>query len=128
MPAVLVAGAVPVGLPLHEHTWETFSVHWHADVKIAFGWLKAALLAPLQPGSRVVVISSGAAVFGSPLSGSIHAHAIERACGYVRILSLRLDVNTFARYHHEQALAGEDLEGVRDRSPGQPVLLDEGPL
>jgi NAD(P)-dependent dehydrogenase (short-subunit alcohol dehydrogenase family) len=48
---VLVAGAVPVGLPLHEHTWETFSVHWHADVKIAFGWLKAALLAPLRPGS-----------------------------------------------------------------------------
>ena len=66
---VLVAGAVPVGLPLHEHTWETFSVHWHADVKIAFGWLKAALLAPLRPGSRVVVISSGAAVFGSPASG-----------------------------------------------------------
>lgn len=66
---VLVAGAVPVGLPLHEHTWETFSVHWQADVKIAFGWLKAALLAPLRPGSRVVVISSGAAVFGSPASG-----------------------------------------------------------
>ncbi|HEX8008683.1 MAG TPA: SDR family oxidoreductase [Trebonia sp.] len=66
---VLVAGAVPVGLPLHEHTWETFSVNWHADVKIAFGWLKAALLAPLRPGSRVVVISSGAAVFGSPASG-----------------------------------------------------------
>ncbi len=66
---VLVAGAVPVGLPLHEQTWETFSVHWHADVKIAFGWLKAALLAPLRPGSRVVVISSGAAVFGSPASG-----------------------------------------------------------
>ena len=66
---VLVAGAVPVGMPLHEHTWETFSVHWHADVKIAFGWLKAALLAPLRPGSRVVVISSGAAVFGSPASG-----------------------------------------------------------
>ncbi len=66
---VLVAGAVPVSLPLHEHTWETFSVHWHADVKIAFGWLKAALLAPLRPGSRIVVISSGAAVFGSPASG-----------------------------------------------------------
>jgi NAD(P)-dependent dehydrogenase (short-subunit alcohol dehydrogenase family) len=66
---VLVAGAVPVGGPLHEHTWETFSVNWHADVKIAFGWLKAALLAPLRPGSRVVVVSSGAAVFGSPASG-----------------------------------------------------------
>jgi NAD(P)-dependent dehydrogenase (short-subunit alcohol dehydrogenase family) len=66
---VLVAGAVPVGLPLHEQTWETFSVNWHADVKVAFSWLKAALLAPLQPGSRIVVISSGAAAFGSPASG-----------------------------------------------------------
>lgn len=66
---VLVAGAVPVALPLHEHTWETFSVHWHADVKIAFGWLKAALLTPLRPGSEVIVISSGAGFFGSPASG-----------------------------------------------------------
>ena len=66
---VLGAGAVPVGRPLPEHTWETFSVHWQADVKIAFGWLKAPLLAPLRPGSRVIVISSGAAVFGSPVSG-----------------------------------------------------------
>ena len=66
---VLVAGAVPLGLPLQEHTWETFSMHWDADVKIAFGWLQAALLAPLRPGSRVVVVSSGAGVFGSPASG-----------------------------------------------------------
>jgi NAD(P)-dependent dehydrogenase (short-subunit alcohol dehydrogenase family) len=66
---VLVAGAVPVGRPLHEQTWETFSVNWEADVKIAFSWLKAALLAPLRPGSRIVVISSGAAAFGSPASG-----------------------------------------------------------
>ena len=66
---VLVAGAIPVNLPLHEHTWETFSRHWDADVRIAFGWLQAALLAPLRPGSRVIVVSSGAAVFGSPASG-----------------------------------------------------------
>jgi NAD(P)-dependent dehydrogenase (short-subunit alcohol dehydrogenase family) len=66
---VLAAGAIPIGLPLHEQTWETFSVPWHADVKIAFGWLKAALLAPMRPGGRVIVISSGAAIFGSPASG-----------------------------------------------------------
>jgi NAD(P)-dependent dehydrogenase (short-subunit alcohol dehydrogenase family) len=66
---VLAAGAVPAGLPLHQLSWETFSLHWEADVKIAFGWLKAALLTPLRPGSRVIVISSGAAVFGSPASG-----------------------------------------------------------
>jgi NAD(P)-dependent dehydrogenase (short-subunit alcohol dehydrogenase family) len=66
---VLVAGASPVMLPLQDQTWETFSVNWDADVKIAFGWLRAALRRPLPPGSRVVVVSSGAAVNGSPASG-----------------------------------------------------------
>jgi NAD(P)-dependent dehydrogenase (short-subunit alcohol dehydrogenase family) len=67
--AVLVAGASPHIAPLHEQTWETFSVNWEADTRIAFEWLRAALLKPLRPGSRVIVISSGAAVAGSPLSG-----------------------------------------------------------
>ena len=66
---ILVAGAGPVLRPLQEQTWDTFSVNWHADVRIAFHWLRAALRKPLRPGSRVVVISSGAAVAGSPLSG-----------------------------------------------------------
>jgi NAD(P)-dependent dehydrogenase (short-subunit alcohol dehydrogenase family) len=66
---VLVAGASPVLRPLHRHTWETFSVNWHADVRIAFSWLREALLRPLSPGSRVIVVSSGAALAGSPLSG-----------------------------------------------------------
>ena len=66
---VLVAGATPFIAPLQQQTWETFSVNWHTDVRIAFHWLREALLKPLRPGSRVVVISSGAAVQGSPLSG-----------------------------------------------------------
>lgn len=66
---ILVAGANPVMRPLHDQTWETFSVNWHADVKIAFTWLRAALLQPLPPGGRVVVVSSGAAINGSPASG-----------------------------------------------------------
>ena len=66
---VLGAGAVPAGKPLQEYTWAQFSRHWETDVKIVFEWLKAALLAPLRPGSRVVVIASGAGVFGSPVSG-----------------------------------------------------------
>ena len=32
-------------------------------------WLREALLKPLPPGSRVVVVSSGAAINGSPASG-----------------------------------------------------------
>jgi NAD(P)-dependent dehydrogenase (short-subunit alcohol dehydrogenase family) len=66
---VLVAGANPVMRPLQHHTWETFSVNWHTDVKITFTWLREALLNPLPKGSRVVVVSSGAALNGSPVSG-----------------------------------------------------------
>ena len=66
---ILLAGANPVMRPLQHHTWETFSINWHTDVKIAFTWLREALLKPLPPGSRVVVVSSGAAINGSPASG-----------------------------------------------------------
>jgi NAD(P)-dependent dehydrogenase (short-subunit alcohol dehydrogenase family) len=64
-----VAGASPHMRPLQEQTWETFSVNWETDVRIAFHWLREALLKPLSPGSRVIVFSSGAALAGSPLSG-----------------------------------------------------------
>src|ERR1035438_2823040 len=68
---VLVAGANPHMRPLQQQTWETFSVNWETDVKVAFHWLRETLLKPLRPGSRVVVVSSGAALNqnGSPLSG-----------------------------------------------------------
>nr|WP_318546816.1 hypothetical protein [Mycobacterium lepraemurium] len=57
---VLVAGASPLMRPLQHHTWESFSANWNTDVRIAFHWLREALLKPLRPGSRVVVVSSGA--------------------------------------------------------------------
>jgi NAD(P)-dependent dehydrogenase (short-subunit alcohol dehydrogenase family) len=66
---VMVAGAVPHMVRLQDQTWETFSVNWETDVKAAFHWLRESLTAPLRPGSRVIVISSGAALGGSPLSG-----------------------------------------------------------
>lgn len=65
----LVAGAAPLMRPLHHHTWESFSLNWNADVRMTFFWLREALLLPLRPGSRVIVMSSGAAIMGSPLSG-----------------------------------------------------------
>jgi NAD(P)-dependent dehydrogenase (short-subunit alcohol dehydrogenase family) len=66
---ILVAGASPLIRPLQQHTWETFSANWNTDVRIAFHWLREALLKPLRPESKVVVFSSGAALAGSPLSG-----------------------------------------------------------
>ena len=59
---ILVAGATPVMRAIHHQTWETFSLHWQSDVKVAFNWIREALLKPLRPGSTVVVVSSGAAV------------------------------------------------------------------
>ena len=66
---VLNAGAIPIMAPIHEQSWESFSTSWQADTRQAFEWLGAALRLPLSPGSAVVVISSGAALRGSPLSG-----------------------------------------------------------
>jgi NAD(P)-dependent dehydrogenase (short-subunit alcohol dehydrogenase family) len=65
---ILVAGANPVMGPLQDQTWETFSVNWHTDVEIAFTSLREALLKTLPPSSRVVVVSSAAAINGSPIS------------------------------------------------------------
>jgi NAD(P)-dependent dehydrogenase (short-subunit alcohol dehydrogenase family) len=66
---VLAAGARPLSRPLHQHTWQTFSRNWDVDVKQAFHWIREALLMPLEPGSVVLAMSSGAAVRGSALSG-----------------------------------------------------------
>ena len=59
----------PLTRPVHRQTWQTFSRNWEVDVQHVFNWTREALLLPLQPGSVVIAISSGAAVKGSPLSG-----------------------------------------------------------
>jgi NAD(P)-dependent dehydrogenase (short-subunit alcohol dehydrogenase family) len=66
---VVAAGAFPPAAPLHEQSWQQFSVNWESDVKIAFHFAKAALSRPLAAGSSVILISSGAALAGSPNSG-----------------------------------------------------------
>lgn len=66
---VLAAGVRPQMGTLDEFSWETFSIPWNADTLAAFLLLKAALTLPLAAGSTVAIVSSGAAVGGSPLSG-----------------------------------------------------------
>jgi 3-oxoacyl-[acyl-carrier protein] reductase len=55
--------------PLPEQTWETFSRPWEVDTKITFLWVRAVLRTD-EGLQHVAVFGSGAALFGSPLSGS----------------------------------------------------------
>ena len=65
----LIAGALPRVSTFDEISWDAFTATWETDVKAGLHWMQAALRAPMPPGSRVVVASSGAAIGGSPLSG-----------------------------------------------------------
>jgi NAD(P)-dependent dehydrogenase (short-subunit alcohol dehydrogenase family) len=59
---ILNAGArLPMGL-IDEQTWESFSAMWNTDVKGTLFGIQAALKAPMKPGSRVLIMSSGAAM------------------------------------------------------------------
>jgi NAD(P)-dependent dehydrogenase (short-subunit alcohol dehydrogenase family) len=66
---VLNAGATPPMGGLDQLSWADFTAPWEHDVKAGLYWLQAALNQPLKPGSRVLVVSSGAAENGSPMSG-----------------------------------------------------------
>jgi NAD(P)-dependent dehydrogenase (short-subunit alcohol dehydrogenase family) len=66
---VIAAGARPRMASIEEQTWESFSRPWEVDVRIAFEVGRAALARPLRPGSTVLIVSSGAGLAGSPLSG-----------------------------------------------------------
>jgi NAD(P)-dependent dehydrogenase (short-subunit alcohol dehydrogenase family) len=66
---ILGGGVFPPAAPIHEQSWQQFSANWQNDVKIAFNFCKAALSRPLPDGASVVLISSCAALGGSPLSG-----------------------------------------------------------
>ena len=66
---ILCAGAFPPAAPLHEQSWQQFAVNWETDVKIALHFCKAALSEPLPGGASVILISSGAALAGSPNLG-----------------------------------------------------------
>jgi NAD(P)-dependent dehydrogenase (short-subunit alcohol dehydrogenase family) len=66
---VLTAGVRPHMGAIDELPWDVFSEAWSSDTKAAFHVVQAALRVPLRPGSVVVLVSSGAAINGSYLSG-----------------------------------------------------------
>lgn len=65
----LNAGATPPMGRLDQLSWADFTAPWEHDVKAGLYWLQAALNLPLKPASQVLVVSSGAAENGSPMSG-----------------------------------------------------------
>lgn len=66
---VLAAGAIPPMRSFFELGWEEFSANWEADVKASFLFCKAAIETPFPRGASIILISSGAGIGGSPLSG-----------------------------------------------------------
>jgi NAD(P)-dependent dehydrogenase (short-subunit alcohol dehydrogenase family) len=98
---VLCAGAAPQMSPLQEQTWESFSQNWNVDVAQAFHWIRHALRRPLAPGSTVIVVSSGAAINGSPLSG-----------GYAGAKATVRFITGYAAIESERAALGIDFVSV----------------
>lgn len=72
---VICAGALAPSAPVHEQNWKAFSANWDTDVKASFLFCRAALRRPLKPGSRIVLISSGAALTGGPPNAGGYAGA-----------------------------------------------------
>jgi NAD(P)-dependent dehydrogenase (short-subunit alcohol dehydrogenase family) len=101
---IVVAGATPHLSALQDQTWDTFSANWQTDVRIAFHWLRAALVKPLRPHGRVIVISSGAALAGSPLSG-----------GYAGAKATQRFITAYARDEAKRADLGITFTAVLPR-------------
>jgi NAD(P)-dependent dehydrogenase (short-subunit alcohol dehydrogenase family) len=64
LPDVLILNAgtrLPIK-PIDQLSWDEFSIVWNTDVKAGLVGIQAALQTPMKPGSRVLVMSSGAAM------------------------------------------------------------------
>lgn len=66
---VICGGARPATAPLQELSWTDFTANWESDVRMSFLFCGQALRTPMRPGSAVILVSSGAGIGGSPISG-----------------------------------------------------------
>ena len=71
LPDILVVcgGARPPIASIQDMSWREFTANWECDVKMSFLFCGHALRTPLKAGSAAILISSGAALGGSPISG-----------------------------------------------------------
>ena len=66
---VVCGGARPPIASIQDMSWKEFTANWECDVKMSFLFCGHALRTPLKAGSAAILISSGAALGGSPISG-----------------------------------------------------------
>lgn len=92
---ILCAGAIPHMAPLGEQSWEHFSRNWNTDVKLSLLFCQAALNTPLPAGTTIILMSSGAAIGGSPLSG-----------GYAGSKRTQMFLASYAQYESDDRSLG----------------------
>jgi NAD(P)-dependent dehydrogenase (short-subunit alcohol dehydrogenase family) len=92
---IVCAGAIPHMAPLGEQSWEQFSRNWNTDVKLSLFFSQAALSTPLPSGTTIILISSGAAMGGSPLSG-----------GYAGSKRTQMFLASYAQYESDHRSLG----------------------
>jgi len=78
---ILNAGARLHPALIDEQDWESFSQIWNTDVKATFVGIQAALKRPMRPGTRVLIMSSGAAMVMS--HPAIKPYDLRHSNGYV---------------------------------------------
>jgi NAD(P)-dependent dehydrogenase (short-subunit alcohol dehydrogenase family) len=109
---VVTAGTRPRMASIEAQSWESFSAPWSVDVRIAFEVGRAALSRPLRPGATVVIVSSGAGLGGSPLSGG-YAGAKRMQMFQARYLQQMSDVRglgiRFVALVPQQLIAGTPI-------------------
>ena len=78
---ILNAGARLHPALIDEQDWESFSQIWNTDVKATFVGIQAALKRPMRTGTRVLIMSSGAAMVMS--HPAINPYDLRYSNGYV---------------------------------------------
>jgi hypothetical protein len=116
-PSVLIlnAGATPNMGSIDAQTFESFSAAWNTDVRATLHGIQAALKAPMPQGSRVLLVSSGAAmVLSLP---TIRPEAMRLSGGYIgakRVIWLMA--------HHARGIANERGLGIHFHQSGSLAL------
>jgi len=118
---IMNAGAEPPMERIDRVGWEAFTTNWNVDVKAALHWVQAALTLPMASGGLVVLVSSGAAVQGSPLSGG-YAGA-KRAQWFIANMPRACRPSSASACVSGSLFPGRCLQGPAWATPESPAML-----